>query len=276
MAVGWLAAATAASGALSAGSSLLGSGKSSSASKEASAEQLAMYEQTRSDLSPYTAAGTGVLSDLTAAAKAQPSTNYLAKAQSVMPPSVMTESALQQTPGYQFQLNQGQQALQNSQAAQNGVLSGAALKSLVNYNQDYASTGYQNAYNRWLNTYNADQNAYQNGYNRWLSSQQNAYGQLHDMASLGQNSAAQVGNTGASYASSQANLMSNMGSAQAAGTVGSANAINSALSNGTGYYMLNGMLNRGGGSGGTPTDANGYALSNYASGGSASGVTPYL
>jgi hypothetical protein len=30
------------------------------------------------------------------------------------------------------------------------------------------------------------------------------------------------------------------------------------------------------GGGGSPTDANGYALSNYGSGGSADGVTPYL
>lgn len=131
-------------------------------------------------------------------------------------------------PGYRFQLEQGQQALQSSQAAGSGVLSGAALKGLLGYNQGMASTGYQNAYNRWL------------------SSQQNAYGQLHDMSTLGQNAAAQVGNNGVGYANSQTNLMTGIGNANAAGRVGSANALSGALSNGSGYYALNGMLNGGG------------------------------
>lgn len=129
-------------------------------------------------------------------------------------------------PGYQFQLDQGQQALQNSQAAGSGVLSGAALKGLIGYNQGMASTGYQNAYNRWFST------------------QQNAYGQLHDMATLGQNAAAQVGNNGVGYANAQTNLQTGIGNANAAGSVGSANALSGGISNGAGYYALNNMLNR--------------------------------
>jgi hypothetical protein len=150
-----------------------------------------------------------------------------------------------QDPGYAFQLNQGQQALQNSQAAGSGVLSGAALKGLIGYNQGMASTGYQNAYNRWL------------------SSQQNAYGQLHDMSSLGQNAAAQVGNNGVGYANAQTNLMTGVGNAQAAGTVGAANAASGALSNGAGYYALNSMLGSGG-SGLSPYDFGANGQSNPA------------
>lgn len=50
--------------------------------------------------------------------------------------------------GYQFRLQQGQSALNNSLAAGNGVLSGAAQKALSDYNQGAASNEFQNAYNR--------------------------------------------------------------------------------------------------------------------------------
>src|SRR5262249_51218287 len=52
-------------------------------------------------------------------------------------------------PGYAFQLQQGTQALQNSAAADSGALSGAALKDLLKYNQDYAGTAYNDAFNRY-------------------------------------------------------------------------------------------------------------------------------
>jgi len=59
-----------------------------------------------------------------------------------------TQSALTQlqtTPGYQFQLGQGQNAI-NASAAQNGTLnSGNLLTALSNYNQGLAQNTYQNA-----------------------------------------------------------------------------------------------------------------------------------
>lgn len=127
-------------------------------------------------------------------------------------------------PGYGFQLNQGQQALQNSQAAGSGVLSGAALKGLIGYNQGMASTGYQNAYNRWLST------------------QGQNYGQLSGLMSLGENAAVGSGNAGVGYANGASSAAQNIGNARAAGDVGSANALSSGISNGAGYYALNNML----------------------------------
>src|SRR5688572_32538317 len=47
-----------------------------------------------------------------------------------------------QDPGYAFELQQGTQALQNSAAAGSGALSGAALKDLLGYSQNFARTGY--------------------------------------------------------------------------------------------------------------------------------------
>lgn len=59
-----------------------------------------------------------------------------------------TGEDLTQDAGYQFRQEQGQNALNNSLAAKNGVLSGAAQKALSEYNQGYASNEFQNAYNR--------------------------------------------------------------------------------------------------------------------------------
>jgi hypothetical protein len=129
-----------------------------------------------------------------------------------------------QDPGYGFQLNQGQQALQNSQAAGSGILSGSALKGLIGYNQGMASTSYQNAYDRWLNT------------------QKNTYSQLQGQQSIGQNAAAGVGNNGTTAAAGMASSYNGIGNAQASGQVGAGNAISQGLSDGAGYYRLNSML----------------------------------
>lgn len=192
----------------------------SAASRYAADVQKQMYDQTRSDLSPYMKGGGTALSSL------------LDKINSGQLGGSFTEQDYldNRDPGYQFQLQQGQNALQNSQAAGNGIMSGAALKDLINFNQGTAATGYQNAYNRWL------------------SQQQNTYNQLSGIAGLGENAAAGAGNVGATYANSIGNNITGAANAQAAGQIGSANAWSGALNNGMGYYQLSQMLNGGGNS----------------------------
>src|SRR5271154_2361172 len=56
----------------------------------------------------------------------------------------------EEMPGYQFALQQGDQALQNSAAARGGLLSSGTQKQLVNYNQNAAEGNYQNVYNNAL------------------------------------------------------------------------------------------------------------------------------
>ncbi len=53
-----------------------------------------------------------------------------------------------QDPGYQFGLTQGQTALDRKIAAMGGRVSGAALKAASRYGTDYATTGYNAAYQR--------------------------------------------------------------------------------------------------------------------------------
>jgi hypothetical protein len=51
-------------------------------------------------------------------------------------------------PGYQFGLDQGQTALDRKIAAMGGRVSGAALKATDQYATNYATTGYNSAYQR--------------------------------------------------------------------------------------------------------------------------------
>jgi hypothetical protein len=189
------------------------------AANTATAAQQAMYGQTLANLQPYMAGGNTALSTL----NSKEANGSLGG--SFTPADYLSN----QDPGYAFQLGQGQQALQNSQAAKDGVLSGSALKGLIQYNQGVASTGYQNAYDRWL------------------SSQKNTLSTLMGPATLGENAAAGAGTAGANYAGGISSTTQAAGNATAAGTVGSANAISNGLSNGSGYLYLNSLLNKNGG-----------------------------
>lgn len=131
-------------------------------------------------------------------------------------------------PGIQFQTQQGNQALMNSQAAKNGVLSGGALKDLIAYNQGMAGTGYQSAYDRYM------------------ANKQFTLSSLMGVAGLGQNAAANVGNNSATVSNGIANTITGAGNAQAAGIVGSANALSGAASGAGNAYFLSSLLGKNG------------------------------
>lgn len=59
---------------------------------------------------------------------------------------------LTKDPGYQFQLDQGLQALDRSNASRGNYYSGAALKDAAGYAQGLADQTAQDAYSRWRNT----------------------------------------------------------------------------------------------------------------------------
>jgi len=62
------------------------------------------------------------------------------------------------TPGFQFQLQQGNQALQRAAAAGGSLMSGGTLKAASQYGQGLASTYYQNAYNNALTSFQTNRN----------------------------------------------------------------------------------------------------------------------
>lgn len=110
-------------------------------------------------------------------------------------------------PGYDFRLQQGQQALLNSASAGSGALSGAALKDLLSFNQDLAATEYSNAFNRYQ------------------TQQGNIFQRLAGIAGLGQNAAANVGSSGTALAGGAGQALQNYGTALGGGIVGAGNAL---------------------------------------------------
>lgn len=84
-------------------------------------------------------------------------------------------SGLQNDPGYQFEMQQGQDAIQGSAAARGLLRSGRTLKDLASYAQGLASQRAGDAYTRDLNAFNNQQN------------------QLMSLVSGGQNAAAGQG-----------------------------------------------------------------------------------
>lgn len=126
----------------------------------------------------------------------------------------------QYSPAYQFQLQQGGQGVLNQDAASQGALSGAALKDLIGYNQGMAGTAFNNAFNQYQ------------------TQQGNIYSRLSNLANLGQNAASNTGQQGTALAGQAAQSAQNIGTAQAAGTVGAANAWSGALSNAATPWLM--------------------------------------
>ena len=164
------------------------------AAEKASQIQKDMFDQVRGDLNPYRTAGNDALTQLMG--KMQPNGFFN---------QTYSGQDIYDDPSYQFRVNQGNNAIQGSAAAQGGLLSGATLKALQNYGQESASQEYQNAYNR----FNADQT--------------NQYNRFYNLVGMGQNAAAQTGNAGTQTAQAIANNTMQGANSQAAGTIAAGN-----------------------------------------------------
>lgn len=115
-----------------------------------------------------------------------------------------TQQEAEATPGYQFTQDEGDSGILKASAALGGSISGGTLKSLSQYNQGLATTNYNNIFNQKLQSYMAALQGVQIG--------QGATQNLN---------------------SSLSSVATNVGNAQAAGTVGSANAISGGLGSAT-------------------------------------------
>src|ERR1700744_3470974 len=129
-----------------------------------------------------------------------------------------TEQQLEQTPGYQFTLNQSLNTVNNQLAAKGLNLSGAQAKGIAGYTTGLADQTYQQQY----------QNALQNFQTNY-GVQSDQYHRLSGLVGLGQNAAAGVGNAGLQTANTAGNFLTSGANASAAGTIGAANAANAGL-----------------------------------------------
>jgi hypothetical protein len=117
-------------------------------------------------------------------------------------------------PSYAFRFSEGQKAVDNGAASRGMSLSGGALKALSKYGQDMASTEYNNSFNRYKS-----------------------------VSDSGQSAAAGQGAASANLGNSTANNLMEAGNAQAAGTMGTANAWSSAIGSGVSNYQQNQLMN---------------------------------
>jgi hypothetical protein len=191
------------------------------AANDASATQLAMFNQTRQSLLPYMTAGTTSLSGLNAFMGINPDGTTNPNAPGLQR---FTGADLANDPGYQFQLQQGNNAILNSRSAMGGVLSGATLKDLTSFSQGLAGTTFNDAWKR----FNTDQAS--------------VYDRYFNMTGMGENAAAGVGTMGVNTASSIGANTIAAGNAQAAGQVGTANAYSGGLSNIYNQWLMSQFL----------------------------------
>lgn len=128
-----------------------------------------------------------------------------------------TLTQAEQTPGYQFNLQSGTQAIDENAAATGNLMSGNTGVALTKYGQGLATTTYQQAYQDALNAYNTNYQSLLGGTTVGL----NSTGQL---ASANQNTANNTANIDLTGAQLQASQINNAGAARASGYVQAANA----------------------------------------------------
>ncbi len=161
-----------------------------------------------------------------------------------------TAAQAAQSPGEQFALQQGENAINSGAAANGSLLTGGTLNAEDQFAQNLASTNYNNVYNQALQTYGTN-------YNTWANQNTNTFNRLAALAGMGQTSAQQLNTLGANTANSESSILGNVGSevgqdtqnaaaATASGYIGSANAWGGALggvgSNATQLLLLNNLL----------------------------------
>lgn len=187
---------------------------------------------TRSDLLPYNMAGQGALSRLTRMTGADGGPVPIMP---TVPDIKMDQATLEQTPGYQFNLEQGLKAVQNSAAARGLGVSGAAMKGAATYATGLADSTYQNQFN---NAVVNSQNKFQNE----TTNQTNDYNRLMGLATLGESSGAQTGALGTQVASNIGNSLTGVGNANAAASMATANSISSGANSAGQAVLLNSLL----------------------------------
>lgn len=221
----WIGAAAQVGGALL---NYFGSKKAADATEDAaklaSDTQLHMFDQNRADLAPWREAGAKTLGQITAGL--QPGGEF---AQSIYKPFTMAD--FMNDHGYQFQLQEGQKALERSAAAKGMLGSGATMKDIIKYGQGVASQGYNDAFNR----YNAD-------FNMRNTDTTTRFNRLASVAGLGQTATNQTAQLGADTARGVASNQIGAGNAAAAGTVAGTNAMSGAVGNIGNYFMTQNLL----------------------------------
>lgn len=134
-------------------------------------------------------------------------------------------AGFQASPGYQFAMDQGREAVEGSVAARSGLNSGAALAELTRFGQGLANQEYGNFFNRLAGLAGTGLSA------------------VGGQADVGQRYGNAIANNMLGAGQSTAQGIANAGNARAAGTIGGVNAFNQAIGQGIGAWQQNRMMN---------------------------------
>lgn len=213
----------------------------SDSAKYAADLQNKQYEQTRQDQMPWLTAGKQALSGLQ---------DYVSNSQSYNDKwggriedaynngqltGGMSAEQFNVDPSYQWRKQQGLDNIQAQAAAGGGVLSGATLKALNDYNSNLASQEYSNAWQRdqaqKQNLYSTLNNARSQDYNIFNSEDARQYNQLSNLAGVGQATANNLASLGANNAMNIGEMAMSGANAQANGLTTGAYAKSQGLGN---------------------------------------------
>jgi hypothetical protein len=176
--------------------SIAGAGLSAASSSAAAAANRKMMEEiwagSYKDMQPYRRLGKEgaqryreMLPGLLQQSQYQEYTPEMYAQSPLYTPMVRNLAELQATPGYQFQLQQGQKELAQSAAARGGLLSGAQLQAAQGFGQRQAATGFQDAWQRAQNAYMNAFNANTVGQKMRMAGASQQSGMLGDITKLG-------------------------------------------------------------------------------------------
>ena len=135
-------------------------------------------------------------------------------------------------PAYQFQLKQGQQALDRSSAARGMGYSGAQMKASQEYGQGLASQEYDKQYNRASGEFG-------DYFNRLAGLAQGGQQAAGSMAQAGGQYANNASNTFGNLSNAQTSILGQQANARASSYTANANAISGGLNSLTNLYALN-------------------------------------
>jgi hypothetical protein len=180
----------------------------------AAEQERAMYEQSREDLAPYREQGYTALKDI-----------------EKMKPFLTAQFGPEQfgqylDPSMAFRQKIGTQATERMANVGGGAISGNTLRALTDYGQNLASTEYGNAFGRFQ------------------TERGNIYNTLANIAGMGQSAVNTGVNVGQNFASQLTGLTTGSAAAQAAGTVGAANAYGGAATNLGNMAYLNSLIRK--------------------------------
>lgn len=176
--------------------------------------QKEMYDTSREDLAPYREAGYASLEDINA-----------------LKPYLTGQFGGEQLaqyldPSMAFRMKYGGMATERAQNVGQGLLSGNTLRALQDYGQGLASTEYGNAFNRFQ------------------TERGNIYNTLANIAGMGQGAVNTGVSAGQQTAQNLGQLAVGGAQAQAAGTVGAANAWSNAIQTPSNYLQLSTLMGK--------------------------------